>query len=130
MKKVLIFFLALTACATSSEIMSEMVGKPIQTAMIRRGNPDNAFDMPNGTRAFQWSVSKVSYSATTAYQTGNINTYGNTSNWNSNTRIIGGHPIVSTCVYTFYTQWNEAQNAFIITGFEKPPLRCDMPHAR
>lgn len=107
-----------------------MIGKPIQTAIIRRGNPNNAFDMPNGTRAFQWSVSKVSYTPATAYQSGNINTYGNSAYWNSNTQIIGGHPITSTCLYTLYAKWDATQNTYVITGFEKPPLRCDMPHAR
>lgn len=126
----IVFCLALVSCATSSEVMSDMVGKPIQVAIIRRGNPDNVFDMPNEIRAFQWLISKTRYSASNIHQVGNVYTYGNTATWNSNAQIIGGNPITSNCLYTLYTKWNNEQKTYIISGFEKPPLRCDMPHVR
>jgi hypothetical protein len=114
--------LALSACATS--IMRDFVGEPVQRVMVRYGSPANAFDMPDGRRAFQWVMGSSYTPPAYVSQTGNATAIGNTVWWTQNSQISGGQPIHSECTYTMYGRWNETQNAWIIEGFEQPSFMC------
>ena len=100
--------------------MQGYVGKPLQEVMLDYGPPVNAFDMPDGTRAFQWSMSSTYVTPTTVTSTtmpaGNI--------WMTNTQISGGQPITSSCVYTMFARWNDEQGAWVFTDFRRPSALC------
>lgn len=115
--------LALGGCA--STIMKNYVGQPLQVAMIDHGPPVNAFDMPDGTRAFQWVKSRSYVMPVSSYQSGNASVIGNSVWWTQRTQISGGQPIHSECAYTMFAEWDEAQNAWIFTGFKKPKWDCE-----
>lgn len=115
--------LGLSGCATA--IMEGYIGKPVQQAMIDRGPPDMVMDLPDGRRAFQWVINS---SYTTPRQTyGQANIYappGAYANVNYNQMTFGGQTITSSCRYTMYASWDEAQRTWVFVGFEKPRLDC------
>lgn len=121
MRKLLIglaALLALGGCASS--IMRSYVGKPLQEVMLDYGPPTNAFDMPDGSRAFQWVMS-YGY-ATPATVTSTTTPIGNT--WYTNTQIIGGQAVTGQCVYTMLAHWDAAQNAWVFHDFRPPSAMC------
>ncbi|ABD27451.1 conserved hypothetical protein [Novosphingobium aromaticivorans DSM 12444] len=48
----LISAIALAGCASTA--MKQYVGESVTEAVMRLGPPENAFDLPDGRRAFQW----------------------------------------------------------------------------
>jgi hypothetical protein len=116
-------FVMLSGCA--STIMKNYVGQPLQIPMLDYGTPANAFDMPDGSRAFQWVLSSTYTPPVTATNTGNAYAVGNSVLWTQRTQINGGQPITSQCAYTMFARWDDAQNAWVITGFRKPKLMCE-----
>lgn len=115
--------LALTGCA--SNIMKNYIGQPLQSAMVDYGPPTNAFDMPDGTRAFQWSMESTRVTPTTATTTGTAYGYGNVVNWTQRTAITGGVPITSRCNYTMFARWDDTVQTWMMTSFKKPRLDCE-----
>jgi hypothetical protein len=95
----------LSSCA--SQIMQSYVGKDIQEAILDYGPPSHEMDMPDGTRAFQWSMSG------SAVFTGT--TYGAIS-----TGVMSSTP----CVYTAFGKKNAA-GSYTITGFRQPRWDCE-----
>jgi len=118
--------LALVISACTSGRMKASVGKSIQQLMVEHGPVTNAFDMPDGTRAFQWVRTGVRGATPTVVETdGTIYNRGPASTWTAQSRISGGQPIVDSCVYTIYARWNEAANTWTMTGFAKPSFLCE-----
>jgi hypothetical protein len=117
---ILAFALAASLAGCASQIMQGYIGQPLQEVMLDYGPPINAFDMPDGSRAFQWSVSSTYVTPTTVTSTaipaGNM--------WMTNTQITGGQAITSACVYTMLARWNEEQRAWIFTDFRQPNVMC------
>ncbi len=123
------FLCVLTLSACASSIMQSYVGKSVQDVMLDYGAPDNAFDMPDGRRVFQW-VKESSYTTpinvhTSGRGTGSV--YGrNITSWtSSNSVITGGQTVKSDCVYSLFAEWNKSVKAWYITGFKKPNLMCE-----
>jgi len=123
MRVVLFAALALGGCASS--IMEGFVGDPLQTAMVRYGPPQNAFDMGDGRRAFQWSMTSSYTTPTQVTNTGNAYPIGNTVWWTQNTQISGGQTFNSECIYTLYGSWDDSASVWRVTGFEKPDWTCE-----
>lgn len=115
--------LAMSACA--SQTMRRYMGQPVQAAIARNGPPTNAFDMPDGRRAFQWSRSGQFTTPVQASNSGNIYAAGNAAWWTQNTTITGGQPINVSCHYTVYARWNASANAWIMETFEPIPYQCE-----
>ncbi len=115
--------LVLSGCA--SQIMNSYVGNDVREVMVDYGTPDNAFDMGNGRRAFQWIMNDNYTTPTTVTTTANINTYDSNSWVNSNTIITGGQTMNSKCIYTMFGRWNEDRQGWYITDFKKPSLMCE-----
>lgn len=115
--------LALTGCA--STVMKNYVGKPLQSAMLDHGPPVNAFDMPDGTRAFQWVKDRSFVMPTTMTNSGYATPIGNAVWWTQNTQITGGQPVASACAYTMFAKWDDTQKSWIFTGFNKPKWECE-----
>lgn len=119
--------LLLTACA--SQILQEYVGNPVQTVMLDYGPPVNAFDMPDKSRVFQWSMTQSyttpiqvsTYGTGTAVGTGNFAT-----GWmNNNSIITGGQTFTDTCIYSLFTKWNKEEKTWYVTGFKPPNIMCE-----
>ncbi len=137
MKKLLVvlFVCVLSACA--SQIMQSYIGQPVQAIMLDYGAPSNAFDMPDKTRVFQWSMSTSYITPINVHTTGNVNTlgsgtaignsfHGSANSWmNSNTQITGGQTYNNNCVYSMFTKWNEKDKTWYVTGFKAPKLMCE-----
>lgn len=104
--------------------MQSFVGRSIQDVMVYRGPPANAFDMPDGRRAFQWIDRNAHSAPVTVSDTGTAHVLGNSVVWTGNTRISGGQPVVARCVYTMFGVWSEAARAWMVSGFEPPKLGC------
>lgn len=121
--RVALVTIALSGCA--STIMKNYVGRPLQMAMLDYGPPVNAFDMPDGTRAFQWVRDRTFVMPATVTNSGQAVPIGNSVWWTQRTQITGGQPIASSCAYTMFARWDEAQNAWVFTGFKKPKYECE-----
>jgi hypothetical protein len=113
--------LALMASGCASSIMRGYVGKPLQEAMLDYGPPSNAFDMPDGSRAFQWVMNSTYVTPTTVTST--TTPIGNT--WYTNTQIVGGQAISGQCVYTMLARWDAGQNAWLFYDFRPPNMMCE-----
>ncbi len=109
----------------ASQIMSGYIGQSLQEVMLDFGTPVNAFDMPDGSRAFQSVLTSSYVLPTTIAQSGNAQASGNNLNWMSNTRITGGQPVTNTCAYTMLARWVDASNAWIFYDFRKPRFGCE-----
>lgn len=113
----------LSGCA--SQIMNSYVGKDVREVMLDYGPPNNAFDLAEGQRAFQWVKNNSYTMPATANTSGSINTYGSSTWVNSNTTITGGQTINSKCVYTLIAEWNKEVELWRIISFRKPSLMCE-----
>lgn len=124
MKLIAIFGTFLVAgCA--SQIMSGYIGQSVQEAMLDYGPPINSFDMPDGSRAFQWVLTSSYVQPTTISQSGNVQTSGNDLSWMSNTRITGGQQVTNACAYTMLARWIDASKAWVFYDFRKPRFLCE-----
>lgn len=112
---------ALSVGACASAIMRSYMGQPLQAAMLDYGPPVNAFDMPDGSRAFQWVMTSTYTTPTTITSTtmpiGNI--------WFTNTQITGGQAISGRCIYTMLARWADARNAWVLYDYKPPSLMCE-----
>ena len=111
--------LSVGACA--SAIMQSYMGKPLQVVMLDYGPPTNAFDMPDGSRAFQWVITSTYTTPMTVTSTtmpiGNV--------WFTNTQITGGQAISGRCIYTLLARWDGMQNAWVFYDYKSPSLICE-----
>ena len=117
----------LAGCVTASQVLQGYMGRPIQDAVVDYGPPANVFDMGDGRRAFQWSMTR-SYQMPTTTQT-NVNVYappgGAFINGTATSRTTGGQVVESTCLYTAFASWDASRNAWIVVGFQKPRWTCE-----
>ncbi|KIC49205.1 hypothetical protein RA29_12190 [Tateyamaria sp. ANG-S1] len=111
--------LTLSACA--SQVMEGYVGKSITEPMLDYGQPAAVFDLPDGRRAFQWSIS--SWGSVPIVST-DTRTSGGVGDWAdvTRTRTIS-IPVEETCLYTLYGV--PRGNDWIVTGYRQPSLDCE-----
>jgi hypothetical protein len=116
--------IVLQGCA--STIMQSYVQQDLRTVMLDYGPPENAFDMPDGTRAFQWIMGKSRGTAASAFSTTNASVGSGAGSWvTSNTTITGGRAIESKCIYTLFARWEESTKGWAVVSFHKPPFMCE-----
>ena len=110
----------------TSQQFASMIGSPIQTMMLRNGNPTNVFDMPGGGRAFQWEMSTTTSRPVYVDQTATLGRAPLTGGlgYNSQTTITGGSRTI-TCLFSLLTVWNEEQKTWIIVSYERPRPECE-----
>ena len=102
------------------------MGKSVTDAMLDYGAPQNAFDLPDGRRAFQWVYNTTYVTPTTTTTNANVVGGGYNMAWvNSNTTIAGGQPLTARCVYTLIGTWDAGQQTYIITEYRKPSFMCE-----
>lgn len=112
----------LGGCASS--IMSGFVGKPVESVMVRYGQPVSVFDMPDGRRAFQWQINSSFVMPGSAHTNTNIFAPpGSFAQVNSFTTYTPAQQINSSCLYTMYGEWRGGM--WVLVGYEKPNLMCE-----
>lgn len=107
----------LVGCA--SQELEKPTGDPIEMAMARNGAPANAFDLPDGRRAFQW------VRETTAHASAMPG--GDSAWWRANAPIEGGRSIAGGCVYTLYARWNDDRRMWLVEEMAPLPAACEDP---
>lgn len=123
--RAIVIALALIVSGCASSIMQGYVGQTLQEAMLDYGPPANAFDMPDGSRAFQWSMSSTFVTPTTVRQTGSVTPGFGSVDWSSRTTIQGGQPITGTCLYTMLARWDEGRIAWVFFDYRRPNMMCE-----
>ncbi len=124
MRKILsLCVLMLAGCA--SNVMKGYMGKPLQEAMIDYGSPTNAFDMPDGSRAFQWVMTSTYVTPTRIANSGAVYPNGYNATWGQQTTITGGQPVTNECAYTMFAKWDDLTSTWVFTGFRKPKVMCE-----
>jgi hypothetical protein len=113
---------AIAGCATS--VMKGYVGQDIKQVVVERGAPQNAMDMGDGRRAFQWAINQSVFVPATTSQISTVNVYGNTAIGNSTATTYGGGTSSWTCLYTLYATWDEARATWIVKDYQKPTISC------
>ncbi|WP_262386386.1 hypothetical protein [Roseobacter fucihabitans] len=110
---------SLAGCA--SQIMQGYVGKSITEPMLDYGKPTGVFDLPDGTRAFQWNITESGVIPITNPTTSNI--YGS-GGWATVTSTSTSYqPYSQECVYTLVAK--PGGEDWTVTGFRKPRLACE-----
>ncbi|OJW28717.1 MAG: hypothetical protein BGO51_19845 [Rhodospirillales bacterium 69-11] len=117
----LLIALLLAACA--ADTMRSYVGQDIRNVTLEYGPPINQLDLGDGARAYQWRKVSVSTTPPSAVTTTDKDKKGRKV---QTTQYSGGTQSVTTCLYTFYTRWDEARAAWIVTGFKEPSFDCSL----
>lgn len=128
MQKLVLAAVVWALCGCAADIMKDFVGKDISTVIAQRGPPSASFDMPDGRKAFQWTIdsSYVMPTYTTVTGSGYGTAYGNTLVTNSTATAMtsGGGMLSQRCFYTLYGQKNQS-NSYTVVGFEPPIPACN-----
>ena len=127
--KWIVLAVALAGCA--AQTMNGLVGSDIAQAVASYGPPVNSFDMPDGSKAFQWRFDKTvampTYTTATGYSSGSAYGVGNSVNYSgtgsASATTTGGGFFEKHCFYTLYARPN-ANRSYTVTGFEPPKVGC------
>jgi hypothetical protein len=133
MRKAALFLAILSLAACASQIMQSYVGKDIREAVMDYGPPVNAFDMPDGTRAFQWHEAVTYSSPTFVNTTGNLSGtttgagdfYSHNASLSSQAIVTPGIVNTEQCFYTLFARKGATEGAWTVTGFKKPRFACE-----
>ncbi|MEL7198670.1 MAG: hypothetical protein AAGL10_10170 [Pseudomonadota bacterium] len=109
---------ALSGCA--SQILKGFVGRDVGTVIARYGPYENAFDMPDGRRAFQWRLVEESLVPTETVAE-DVETHRSTR---QNVRTTGGYWKEEVCFYTVYAV-PSGRDGWLIVDYEKPSFDCE-----
>ena len=120
----LIIFLPLSLAGCATSIMKGYVGQDIRQVVVERGPPQNAMDMGDGRRAFQWAINQSAFVPATTTQLATVNVYGNTAIGNSTSTTYGGGTSSWTCLYTLYATWDAGRATWIVQDYQKPTISC------
>jgi hypothetical protein len=122
LKSVLIVISLACLASCASTHMKKYLGKDIREVVIDAGPPIDAFDMNDGTRAFQfrWGGGTFVVPQTTT-TSGAVTAVGNSA-WYQGQSITSGGGVVTSegCVITYFATWKEEQNAWVVTNYRVP----------
>jgi hypothetical protein len=114
---------ALAGCASST--MKSYVGHNVADVALDYGPPVNAFDTPDGRRAFQWRLDFEHVPLPTyANSDAQVTRYGEMAWIKTRTPIYGGQPISGRCVYTLFGAWNATAQGWMIHEYRRPNYLC------
>jgi hypothetical protein len=102
--------------------MKQYVGRDIREVMLDSGPPISAFDMPDGTRAFQFRWGGGTYVVPqTTNMTGSVTSVGNSA-WFQSQSISSGGGVVSSegCVITYFARWNDERKGWTVVSYRVP----------
>jgi hypothetical protein len=107
------FAVVLLGCA-STDIM-RFIGKDARRVQIQNGPPLNVYDLPDGTRAFQysWAMGTPRVPEATAQD---LETLVGDSSYYSPEKLEAGSQIVKNpgCLVTCITKWDASAKAWIV----------------
>ena len=104
--------------------MKSYLEHDVTEVVLDYGQPVNAFDVPDGRRAFQWRIHFKDAIPTSNTPEGTATRLGNMAWINTNAPIYGGQPIAGACIYTLIGSWNEPAHSWTIRELRKPDLIC------
>lgn len=116
----LALILIVSGCA--EQVMSGFVGKDISAVVAQYGPPANAYDMPDGRRAFQWRIDKALVMPTTTTYQGYGNSYGYGTSLTGTATTTGGYMGSRACFYTLYA--TGSGNRWTVAAYEPPRMGC------
>lgn len=122
MKYLVLILLSSVLASCASTHMKQYVGRDIRDVMLDSGPPFNAFDMPDGTRAFQfrWGGGTFVLPQTTS-TTGTVTAVGNSAWFQGQSISSGGGAITSEgCIITYFGKWNEVNKGWTVVSYRYP----------
>jgi len=128
MKRIVVWLSALMLTGCVHQQMQSFIGKPVQFAAIEWGPPAGQFDMPDGTRVFQWTSVKTATKPATIYASTNpMGIAHGAADFagGADAVIVGGETSSRTCTHTLFTRWSAEANAYIVTDFKGAGHKCD-----
>ncbi len=105
----------------ASQVLESYVGKSVTEAMLDNGVPTAVFDLPDGTRAFQWKLDSSGVIPITSPTTTDF--YGSGGWATATTTTTSYMPYSQTCNYTLLAKLSGED--WIVVGFRKPTLMCE-----
>lgn len=115
-----LFALALVLSGCATQVLQGYVGKSVTEPMLDHGRPSNVFDLPDGTRAFQWK--KNSYGAIPITTPTTSNIYG-PGGWATVTTTSTSYaPYSNQCTYTLIAQ--PSGKDWVVVSYREPSLEC------
>jgi hypothetical protein len=121
-KRIFLVLLSSLIVGCVSTHMKKYVGRDIRDVMLDSGPPMNAFDMPDGTRAFQFRWGGGSFALPQMRTTsGTVTAVGNSA-WFQSQSISSGGNILSSegCIITYFAKWNEGTKSWTVVSFRHP----------
>ena len=104
---------------------SQYAGQDIREVMIDYGEPVNAFDMPDGTRAFQWVLNNSYQTPTEIVSHRNLDDQNDPDSWVfDRTTIFGGERVESSCLYTLRARWDGSIDGWRVIEVEPASMTC------
>lgn len=113
-----LILLLLSGCMSTE--LKRYIGMPIQEAAINYGTPTTMFDMPDGSRVFQWMKTTTYTMPTSITTTGSAVPFGGSVWYAQNAQISGGQQIQSQCAYTLIANWSDTTKAWMVTSYRLP----------
>lgn len=116
----LLAFLGLQGCY--SKHMKAFIGRDIRYVVVSDGQSENAMDMPDGQRAFQFRVGGGAVAVPTRTTTnGDIQLVGNSIYYSQQKlETAGGIVRLPGCLVTYFARWDAAQKGWIVTSISYP----------
>jgi hypothetical protein len=107
-------------CASTH--MKQYVGKDVREIVINSGAPENAFDLGDGRRVFQfrWGGGTFVVPQTTTFS-GSTSAIGNSA-WYSGSAITTGGGVVSSpgCLLSYIATWDSAASSWVVDEVRVP----------
>jgi len=113
---------ALSGCAQRA--MKSYIGHNVADVTLDYGQPVNAFDLPDGRRAFQWRLGFKHVKPSYANGRGPVMRYGEMTWTSTHTPIYGGQSLPGECIYTLFATWHDGGPGWTVTDMRKPPYVC------
>jgi hypothetical protein len=117
-----VVLVAVAAIGCASTHMKQYLGKDIREVVLDSGPPINAFDMSDGTRAFQFRWGGGTYVIPqTTTTTGSVTAVGNSAWFQSQSIATGGGVVTSEgCVITYLARWDQQRQSWIVSNYRYP----------
>ncbi|ATG42635.1 hypothetical protein PhaeoP30_00754 [Phaeobacter inhibens] len=120
-KLILALFAAAAISGCASQVMQSYVGKSITEPILDYGPPINTVDLPDGQRAFQWSITQSGVIPITSNNTATVYSGGTSATAIGTSTTYA--PYSTPCVYTLTAKKNGKD--WIVTGYRQPSVWCE-----
>lgn len=113
---------AVSGCAAPHE-MEGYVGRSVSAAILDHGSPDEVFKLSDGTRAYQWEVTREGFRPSPRPTIG-VGIGIGSGHWGGGITTLSTSyvPYSRTCHYTLIA--DERGNDWVVTGFRRPTQGC------